>query len=29
LLMFNTGPEHGEAESTFTFEGERLYHAKS
>jgi SAM-dependent methyltransferase len=27
LLMFNTGPEHGEAESTFTFEGERLYHA--
>jgi cyclopropane fatty-acyl-phospholipid synthase-like methyltransferase len=27
LLMFNTGPEHGEAASTFTFEGERLYHA--
>jgi hypothetical protein len=27
LLMFNTGSEHGEAESTFTFEGERLYHA--
>jgi cyclopropane fatty-acyl-phospholipid synthase-like methyltransferase len=27
VLMFNTGPEHGEATSTFTFEGERLYHA--
>ena len=27
MLMFNTGPEHGEATSTFTFEGERLYHA--
>lgn len=27
VLMFNTGPEHGEATSTFTFAGERLYHA--
>jgi hypothetical protein len=27
LLMFNTRPAHGEAESTFTFEGERLYRA--
>jgi cyclopropane fatty-acyl-phospholipid synthase-like methyltransferase len=27
VLMFNTGPEHGEAASTFTFEGEQLYHA--
>jgi cyclopropane fatty-acyl-phospholipid synthase-like methyltransferase len=27
VLMFNTGPEHGEATSTFTFEGEPLYHA--
>lgn len=27
VLLFNTGPEHGEATSTFTFAGERLYHA--
>jgi len=27
ILMFNTGPERGEATSTFTFEGEQLYHA--
>jgi SAM-dependent methyltransferase len=27
ILMFNTGPEHGEAASTFTFKGEQLYHA--
>lgn len=27
VLMFNTGPQHGEAESTVTFPGERLYHA--
>jgi cyclopropane fatty-acyl-phospholipid synthase-like methyltransferase len=27
VLMFNTGPEHGESTSTFTFKGERLYHA--
>ena len=27
VLMFNTGPRHGEATSTFTFESERLYHA--
>jgi len=27
VLMFNSGPEHGEATSTFTFKGERLYHA--
>ncbi len=27
VLMFNSGPEHGEAASTFTFKGERLYHA--
>jgi cyclopropane fatty-acyl-phospholipid synthase-like methyltransferase len=27
ILMFNTGPEHGEAASTFTFEDERLFHA--
>ena len=27
VLMFNTGPEHGEAASTFTFKGEQLYHA--
>jgi hypothetical protein len=25
--MFNTGPEHGEAISTFTFKDEPLYHA--
>ena len=25
VLMSNTGPAHGEATSTFTFEGERLY----
>ena len=27
VLMFNIGPEHGEAASTFTFKGEQLYHA--
>jgi hypothetical protein len=27
VLMFNAGPEHGEAASTFTFKGEQLYHA--
>jgi cyclopropane fatty-acyl-phospholipid synthase-like methyltransferase len=27
VLMFNTGPEHGEAISTCTFENEQLYHA--
>ncbi len=27
VLMFNTGPEHGEAASTFTFKDEQLYHA--
>src|SRR5215470_539756 len=27
VLMFNTGPDHGEAASTFTFKGEELYHA--
>jgi cyclopropane fatty-acyl-phospholipid synthase-like methyltransferase len=27
VLMFNTGPEHGEAASTFTFKDEPLYHA--
>jgi cyclopropane fatty-acyl-phospholipid synthase-like methyltransferase len=27
VLMFNTGPEHGEAASSFTFKGEQLYHA--
>lgn len=27
VLMFNTGPEHGEATSTFTFKDEQLYHA--
>src|SRR5262245_2943974 len=27
VLMFNTGPEHGEAASTFTFKDELLYHA--
>lgn len=27
VLMFNTGPEHGEAISTSTFAGEPLYHA--
>jgi len=27
VLMFNTGPEQGEAVSTFTFNGEQLYHA--
>jgi hypothetical protein len=26
-LMFNTGPEYGEAASTFTFKNEQLYHA--
>jgi cyclopropane fatty-acyl-phospholipid synthase-like methyltransferase len=27
VLMFNTGPAHGEAASTFTFKDEQLYHA--
>jgi cyclopropane fatty-acyl-phospholipid synthase-like methyltransferase len=27
VLMFNTGPEHGEGTSTFTFKDEPLYHA--
>lgn len=27
VLMFNTGPERGEATSTFKFKGEQLYHA--
>lgn len=27
VLMFNTGPEHGEATSGYTFKGEQLYHA--
>lgn len=27
VLLFNTGPEHGEATSTFTFKDEQLYHA--
>jgi cyclopropane fatty-acyl-phospholipid synthase-like methyltransferase len=27
VLMFNTGPQHGEAASTFTFKDEQLYHA--
>jgi cyclopropane fatty-acyl-phospholipid synthase-like methyltransferase len=27
VLMFNTGPSHGEATSTFTFKDEPLYHA--
>jgi len=27
LLMFNTGPGHGEGASTFTFKDEPLYHA--
>jgi 2-polyprenyl-3-methyl-5-hydroxy-6-metoxy-1,4-benzoquinol methylase len=27
VLMFNTGPAHGEATSTFAFKGEHLYHA--
>jgi hypothetical protein len=27
VLMFNTGPEHSETDSTFTFKNERLYHA--
>jgi hypothetical protein len=27
VLMFNTGPEHGEATSTFTFKDEHLYRA--
>jgi len=27
VLMFNTGPEHGEGTSTFTFKDESLYHA--
>jgi hypothetical protein len=27
MLMFNTGPEHGEAASTFMFKDEQLYHA--
>jgi cyclopropane fatty-acyl-phospholipid synthase-like methyltransferase len=27
VLMFNTGSEHGEAASTFTFKNEQLYHA--
>jgi 2-polyprenyl-3-methyl-5-hydroxy-6-metoxy-1,4-benzoquinol methylase len=27
VLMFNTGPEHGESTSTFTFKDEHLYHA--
>jgi hypothetical protein len=27
MLMFNTGPEHGESTSTFTFKNEPLYHA--
>src|SRR5262249_33432104 len=27
VLMFNTGPEHGEATSMFTFKDEQLYHA--
>jgi len=27
MLMFNTGPEHGESTSTFTFKDEPLYHA--
>ncbi len=27
VLMFNTGPEHGQAISTNTFAGEQLYHA--
>jgi hypothetical protein len=27
VLMFNTGSEQGEAISTYTFKGERLYHA--
>ena len=27
VLMFNTGPEHGEATSASTFKGELLYHA--
>jgi hypothetical protein len=26
-LLFNTGPEHGESASTFTFKDEPLYHA--
>ncbi|MBV9583842.1 MAG: class I SAM-dependent methyltransferase [Alphaproteobacteria bacterium] len=26
-LMFNTGPEYGEAANTFTFKDEQLYHA--
>jgi cyclopropane fatty-acyl-phospholipid synthase-like methyltransferase len=27
VLMFNTGPDHGEGTSTFTFKDEPLYHA--
>lgn len=27
VLLFNTGPEHGEATSTYTFKDEQLYHA--
>ena len=27
VLLFNTGPEHGEGTSTFTFKDEPLYHA--
>ena len=27
VLMFNTGPDRGEATSTFTFKDEPLYHA--
>jgi hypothetical protein len=27
VLLFNTGPEHGESASTFTFKDEELYHA--
>jgi cyclopropane fatty-acyl-phospholipid synthase-like methyltransferase len=27
VLMFNTGPDHGESASTYTFEDETLYHA--
>jgi cyclopropane fatty-acyl-phospholipid synthase-like methyltransferase len=27
VLLFNTGPDHGEAVSTFTFKDEKLYHA--
>jgi hypothetical protein len=27
VLMFNTGPEYGEAASTFTFKDKQLYHA--